>query len=289
ATSADGANYGGYNDWFLPSSQEMSSGKAVVSDMTGSYWTSTAVHAPDAPSIGDYYAIQSNGAKARRDTSYSVRPVREFTGNSPALGSYSMTTTVIVGSGVGVGNPLAAENKPLDLPTLTPLTLRIAVRVDGSSIDTGGQNFKLQYAVKTGVATCSAVNTINYQDVTTATEIAYYDDSRYASGGGIVDNPNDPTDGSRQILAQTYQESNTNFTNSVSPLYAGQDGMWQFSLVINNATLKGRDFCLRIATSGGSVLTALNVADVAYAPQMQQLMRGGEWFDRSGKAKHISL
>ncbi|HET7630482.1 MAG TPA: hypothetical protein VFK03_03850, partial [Candidatus Saccharimonadales bacterium] len=210
------------------------------------------------------------------------------TGYASTVINLDWTTTIIVSGPSSAGFPVADENKPLDMPKLTPLNLRMAVRVDGSSIDTDGQSLELQYAIRRGEASCKDVSTSSYSIVTNATPIAYYDDASHSSGETITDDPNDPADGSRQMLPQTYQESNP-FTNNVSPLYAGQDGIWQFSLVIDNSTLKGRDFCLRIATSGGSLLNAINVADVAYAPQMQQLMRGGEWFDRDGTTKHISL
>jgi hypothetical protein len=111
----------------------------------------------------------------------------------------------------------------------------------------------------------------------------------HSTGDVITDNPEDPKDGDRQMIAQTYQETN-NFSNSASAVYAGQDGMWQFSLAINNNTLKGHDFCLRVySVTGSSILTAANVADVAYAPQMTQMMRNGKWFSRAGKLQPYSL
>jgi hypothetical protein len=188
-----------------------------------------------------------------------------------------------------VGNPLAPENSPLDLTSLTPLNLRLAVALDTSGVATNDLQLKLQYAPVEGSTSCSTVPTGNFADVTLSSAIAYYDDSGYASGQPIIDNPNDPSDGTRTMVPQTYQESN-NFTNIASNVYAGQDGMWQFSLVINNSTLKGKDFCLRVySITDSSILTAANVADVAYAPQMNQLMRDGEWFNRQGILQPFSL
>lgn len=48
---------------------------------------------------------------------------------------------------------------------------------------------------------------------------------------------------------------------------------------------------MRIATSDGTLLaTTGTVPDVAYAPQMQQLMGGGEWFARgTGKRQWKNL
>lgn len=292
AKMSDGLTSGGYSDWYLPDLEEVNMMISNISPSlsAGAYWSSSEDTYIDVPSRTGNYAYASSG-DILKTTVLNVRSTRKFTGIQPGLGSYAMTTTIIVGSGVSVGNPLAPQNRPLDLPELTPLTLRLAVRTDGSGVSKSGQSFKLQYAVKTSEATCNAVASTNYQDITSSSELAYYDDSRHASGEAIVDNPNDPSDGSRTMVAQAYEEANP-FSNSVAPLYAGQDGMWQFSLVINNSTLKGRDFCIRIALAGDTYpsISALNVADVAYAPQMEQLMRGGEWFSRStGSKQHLTL
>jgi hypothetical protein len=199
----------------------------------------------------------------------------------------SFNTQVILGAAITVGNPLAPLNSGLDMSMISPLNLRIAIAVESSGIDFSGSTFKLQYAIKGGAASCSAVGT-GYADVTGATPIAYYDNSSHSSNDLIEDNINDPSDGSRTMVPQSYQETN-NFTNNQSIIYAGQDGMWQFSLAINNTTLKGQNFCLRIATSGGSLLTAANVADVAYAPQMTQMLKTGKWFNRQGYLQPFSL
>jgi hypothetical protein len=199
------------------------------------------------------------------------------------------TTTVIIASSAAVGNPLAPQNSPLDLSSLTPLNLRVAIAIDNSGVAANDLALKLQYAPRAGAASCSAVPVGNYSDVTQNTVIAYYDSSSYINGAGIVDSPNDPSDGSRTMVTQSYQENN-NFTNGASPIYAGQDGIWQFSLVINNSTLKGNDFCLRAySVTDSNMLTAANVADVAYAPQMIQLMRNGKWFNRQGILQPFSL
>jgi hypothetical protein len=208
---------------------------------------------------------------------------------SVSVSTEPVNTTLILGSPVDVGNPLAPLNEGLDLSTLTPLNLRIAVAVDVAGIDLNDNVFKLQYAIKGGSTSCSTVASGNYIDVTTATPIAYYDGSAHGSGDIITENVNDPSDGSRTMVPQTYQEQN-NFTNNASSVYAGQDGMWQFSLTINNNTLKGNNFCLRIySVTGSSMLTAAHVADVAYAPQMNQLLRNGKWFNRQGILQPHSL
>jgi hypothetical protein len=204
--------------------------------------------------------------------------------------SPTATTTVIVAIAASIGNPFAPLNQPLDLPTLTPLALRLDVAVDNSGIATSGQALKLQYSPIGGSTSCSAVSTTSFSDVTTSGAVQYYDDSNHASGDGLFTNVTDPSDGSRTIVPQTYQESN-NFTNSVEPIYAGQDGMWQFSLLINSATMRGKDFCLRVTLASDTypTLTAANIPEIAYAPQMVQLMHGGNWFNRQGIRQNIIL
>ncbi len=207
---------------------------------------------------------------------------------SVSINLANYNTTSIVATLVSVGNPLAPLNSGLDLATLTPLNLRIAVAVDASGIDVNDGSFKLQYALKDSAASCAVVSTGNYVDVSTSGAIAYYDDGLNANGESIMDNVNDPSDGNRTMVPQVYRESN-NFTNSQSIVYAGQDGMWQFSLNIDNTSLKGKNFCLRVATSGGSLLTAVHVADVSYAPQMTQMLKNGKWFNRQGYLQPFSL
>jgi uncharacterized delta-60 repeat protein len=222
---------------------------------------------------------------------------QSFTASSPVLtttpqsvisGTAQFITTVIYSNTIDTGNPLAPQNTPLDLPNLAPLNLRVALRVDTSGVPMNTLSFKLQFARRLGAASCQAVSSGDFNDVTTSTAIAYYDDSSHSTGQPITDSPNDPSDGNRTMLSQSYQESNP-FSNGVSDIFAGQDGIWQFALYINNTTLKSTDFCLRVATSTGTSLSALNVPEVAYAPLMQQLMRGGNWFSRAGAKQNISL
>jgi hypothetical protein len=200
----------------------------------------------------------------------------------------SFSTATVVAGFVGPGFPMAAQNKPLDLNSLNPISLRIAVAVNDSGIDVSSQNFKLQFAPLIGATSCSSLSNGSYSDVTTGTTLHYYDDGNYSDDQQIGTDIADPTDGSRTMVAQSYQESN-DFSNGQVPIYAGQDGIWQFSLAINNPTLKGRDFCLRVALSSGTALTAANLPEVAYNAQMKALLRGGNWFNRSGIKQNLIL
>jgi hypothetical protein len=87
---------------------------------------------------------------------------------------------------------------------------------------------------------------------------------------------------------QAYQESN-NFTNSSSAIYAGEDGIWQFMLTVDGASYQGASYCIRVATSGGTQLSATNIAEIKVNPDMSRLLRGGNSFDLQGRKNKIAL
>ncbi len=120
-----------------------------------------------------------------------------------------------------------------------------------NSILANAQNFKLQFAQKSG--TCdTAFSGETYADVTAATVIAYNDNAAPADGTALTANVNDPTDGGRTIVNQDYEELN-NFTNTEAAIASGQDGKWDFALQDNGA-LANTDYCFRIVKSDGSLL-----------------------------------
>ncbi len=86
------------------------------------------------------------------------------------------------------------------------------LRVDTNTILTNAQNFKLQFAQKSG--TCdTGFSGETYADVTASSLIAYNNNATPADGAALTANANDPTDGGRTIVNQDYEELN-NFTNS---------------------------------------------------------------------------
>lgn len=128
--------------------------------------------------------------------------------------------------------------------------------MDTNTILPNAQNFKLQFAQKSG--TCdTAFSGETYADVTAATVIAYNDNASPADGAGLIANANDPTDGGRTIVNQDYEELN-NFTNSEAAIASGQDGKWDFSLRDNGAN-EDTDYCFRIVKSDGTLLNTYSV------------------------------
>lgn len=156
-----------------------------------------------------------------------------------------------------VGSPLAAQDTAASLGSAwAAFRLRSLLRVDINTILTNEQDFKLQFAQKSG--TCdTAFSWETYTDVTDVTDIAYNNNATPADGAALTANANDPTDGGRTIVNQDYEELN-NFTNTEATIASGQDGKWDFSLKDNGA-LSNTDYCFRIVKSDGSLLNEYTV------------------------------
>lgn len=164
-----------------------------------------------------------------------------------------------------VGTALAAQNTAATLEYAgKAFRLRELLRVDNVGLSLSGATLKLQFAARSG--TCdTAFSGETYADVTGATVIAYNNNAAPADGANLTANANDPTDGGRTIVNQTYEEAN-NFTNSTAAIPVGQDGKWDFSLIDNGASANTA-YCLRAVTSTGAVLdTYSNIPEIITAP-----------------------
>ncbi len=154
-----------------------------------------------------------------------------------------------------VGSPLGSLNTAVELTSETdPFRLRMLVQVGDKALSSSSETFKLQY-VDPGVGTCvspSSGTPSIYTDVTTSTHISYYNNAAVSDGASATVNINDPTDGGATVNAQSYEEAN-NFTNSVSSIAVGAEGLWDFSLFPNGAE-SGASYCFRIVKSSGTVL-----------------------------------
>lgn len=172
-----------------------------------------------------------------------------------------------------VGAPMA------DLNTAATTTssgqsfrLRLLIRVETNDLLQNGETFKLQFATKTG-ASCGDDET--FDDVSSSTPIAFYDNGLPSDGANLTSNANDPTDGGRTVRAQTYEEAN-NFTNAVQIIYTNEDGMWDFALKDNNAPAQ-TSYCFRAlkfnaATTSYQLLNTYTVyPEVQTAPLSQSL------------------
>ena len=154
-----------------------------------------------------------------------------------------------------VGLALNVQDTPASLTNAgESFRLRLLVAVDTANMSLSGEDFKLQFVDK-GSGTCeapSAGTPATYTDVTDSTAIAFRNNAGPADEDALDANANDPTDGARTIINQSYQELN-NFTNNESLIADGQTGKWDFSLFDNGADPE-TTFCFRAVRSNGTAL-----------------------------------
>lgn len=159
-----------------------------------------------------------------------------------------------------VAAPLAALNTPASLTSPgDAFRIRMLLHRTIADLSASGETFKLQYVDK-GVGSCASPSggtPAVYTDVTAGTLIAYNDNAAPSDGATLTANASDPTHGGDTVVNQTYEELNT-FTNSVAAIPAGQDGMWDFSLIDNGAAT-GSTYCTRIVLSSGTPLDTYTV------------------------------
>ena len=132
--------------------------------------------------------------------------------------------------------------------------LRLLIHVSDAELAVSGQAFKLRFGEKTGASCTSGVT---WGDVDTASGvIRYYDGAGRNDGDNLTANAGDPDHLGHTKVAQDYEEAN-NFTNTVAAIPAGQDGLWDFSL-INHSAVGGKRYCFKATKSDNSDLTAYN-------------------------------
>jgi hypothetical protein len=156
-----------------------------------------------------------------------------------------------------VSTALAGQDSAASLTDINqPFRLRLLMHVTDTDLSAGEFNFKLQYAAKSGECD-SAFSGETYADVSGATPIAYNDNSSPTDGSAATLNPTlDPVHLTHANIGQTYEEAN-NFT-SISDTSAGQDALWDFSL-INNSVVSQQSYCLRIVFSDGTTIGGYTV------------------------------
>ncbi|MEA3249762.1 MAG: hypothetical protein U9Q03_05420 [Patescibacteria group bacterium] len=155
-----------------------------------------------------------------------------------------------------VGSPLAAQDTAASLATDgDDFRLRAMIDVDVAQLASNGENFKLQYAARSGTCDTAFIGE-TYADVTGATAIAYNDNPTPADGAALTVNVNDPARGGRTTVVETYEEAN-NFTDP-NAINAGSTGLWDFALTDNDGT-SSNIYCLRMVKSDGSLLDTYSV------------------------------
>lgn len=208
-------------------------------------WITTAYNNQDDP--GTFFSLGTE----QQDIAYTQSAYRWFTN----------------ANSTDVGAALAAQdNVPVISSTNTQFRLRLLIHVANQDLGTSTQNFKLQYAEKSGVCD-SAFSGETYADVTTTSTIAYYNNASPADGAALTNNANDPSHSGHTIINQTYEEAN-NFTNSEGTIAAGEDGKWDFSLFDNGAKGDG-SYCFRVVTSTSTNLNTYSaIPEITFLPSL---------------------
>ena len=209
-----------------------------------------------------------------------------------------------------VGSPLTTQNAVFDITKYdatggtrknlqaAPFRLRwnIGIGDSGEALSTSGSTglvLRLEYAEMVGGSCTATASSGTWADVTTSTPIQFYTGNTTATNGGQpTSDANDPTDGSNSIVYETYSTQNY-FNNAQSAVYAGQDGLWDFALIVSSSAFHS-SYCLRVVhDSGGSdgslVDTYSAYPQINIAPSMTQLMRGGSWWNSSGVREYKDL
>ncbi len=153
-------------------------------------------------------------------------------------------------SSTGIDYSGPAENTAYTSPgTSDGFRLRMLIHVGGSNLAQNGETFKLQFGEKTA-ANCTTG--VSWADVSPSSGVIRYLDAAPADGDNISSVAGDPDHSGHTKQYQDFEEAN-NFTNSVSAINSGQDGVWAFSLV-NHSAVGGKRYCFKAVKSTGADL-----------------------------------
>lgn len=190
-----------------------------------------------------------------------------------------------------VGTALAAaDTRPVLNSTRQQFRLRMLLHVSGASVSQSAGSYKLQYVGK-GSGTCASPSSgtpSSWTDVTTGTDIAFYDNATPTDASALTANGSDPTHSGHTVVNQTYEEAN-NFSNSQALIAAGQDGKWDFALY-DKAASAYTSYCFRIVNSTDVILDTYSV----YPELITKATSGGpdtygyRWNDNYGSGEAYS-
>lgn len=136
--------------------------------------------------------------------------------------------------------------------------LRVLLHVTTTTLITGSDQFKLQFATK--AASCGASSFI---DVTAATTIAYYNNPTPASNIALTTGSNNPSHLGHNTISQAYVEAAP--FSTLSNVAVGEDGMWDVALVGNGASANTA-YCFRMVKNDNSTLTYTIYPELVTSP-----------------------
>lgn len=129
-------------------------------------------------------------------------------------------------------------------------------------------------------AQVDAVQITVYYTATVSSTLSYYDNATPADLATISTSGNDPANGARPTVYQSYRETDP-FTNNVAAIPSGSDGLWDFALTSTSAA-NGKTYCLRVVKSDGSPLDSYSqIPEITFSsgggggPTTEDKTRGG--------------
>jgi hypothetical protein len=152
-----------------------------------------------------------------------------------------------IGSGYLL-EPLSDQNTPATLSPEQPFRLKMLVHAEGNSLPLNTGQFKLQVAEKAS----SGCGASSYVDLELSPNVDFYPILGF-DGGQAIKTEEDPYNEGEITRYQSYKEDYPyTFSNNVSEISAGENGLWDFSL-ITNLTATG-NYCFQIVKDDGSLL-----------------------------------
>ena len=151
-----------------------------------------------------------------------------------------------------VGSSLASQNTAATLSSSTPpFRLQMLAHVGGGKLAKNGGDFRLQYAQKSGSCD-TGFSGETYQNVETASDIIrFHNNDNLANGNVPLITTSTPTHSGHTRKAQVYRESSGSFSNSNTAISVGEDGLWDFSLKLANAS-SSTSYCFRVVNADAS-------------------------------------
>ncbi len=179
-----------------------------------------------------------------------------------------------------VGSALAAINTSITAPEIgTPFRLRMLIHVSVNDLPQNTEAFTLQYA-QTNTCSSGTYTTMALSTGTPTTPIARYNNPTPAAAAALTTNANDPTHSGHTIRAQDYDESST-FINTQSAIASGQDGMWDFPLVITATAEANTNYCIRAIGSQSAPLNTYTVYPQLTTQARTLEMSSYRWLENS--------
>lgn len=183
-----------------------------------------------------------------------------ITAGAPVAGegaqSFTHTSVVDLYPQINVSTPLAATDSAAPAPAAgTPFRLRMNLHVGVADAEQNNTTFKLQIASRGTDNICdTSFSGETYSDVTIDSgAIRFFNNSNSYDTQSLASSVDDPSHAGHTTILQTYEEANGfTVTNTIT---TGQDGLWDFPLVVHSSAPVGTSYCLRAVKADGGALT----------------------------------